>query len=303
MMEQQPDIFPFAPDPEILSPRIDFTFKALFGSERNLPLLTALLRDILDEPENEIAELQLLNPYTQKNYMDDKLGILDVKARLRTGAIIHLEIQVLSQKGMIERILYYQDKIFTEQIEAGQDYDVIKKVITVVIAAEFDLIAGTEDYHNVFWYTNPRNGVRLSDKKEIHTYELQKLPLTDDQSRAYEWMRFIAANQKEEFEMLAQNNTDIRQAYTELQRLSLSKENRAQYEDRIKALRDEQWRVNSAQRQGHEEGREEGRELMAMETAKRALRRGMEPDIIADLTGLDEKTINRLQDEMKMKNE
>jgi predicted transposase/invertase (TIGR01784 family) len=245
-MEQNRDSFPFAPDPEILSPRIDFTFKALFGSERNLPILTALLRDILDEPENEIAELQLLNPYTQKDYTDDKVGILDVKARLQSGAIIHLEIQVLSQKGMIERILYYQDKIFTEQIEAGQDYDVIKKVITVIIAAEFDLVEGTDDYHNVFWYTNPRNGVRLSDKKEIHTYELRKLPATDDQSRAYEWMRFIAAERKEEFEMLAQNNTDIRQAYTELQRLSLSKESRALYEDRIKALRDGIWRINSA---------------------------------------------------------
>jgi predicted transposase/invertase (TIGR01784 family) len=129
----------------------------------------------------------------------------------------------------------------------------------------------------------------LSDKKEIHTYELRKLPQADDQSRGYEWMRFIAAEQKEEFEMLAQNNTNIRQAYTELQRLSLNGENRALYEDRINALRDENWRINSAQRQG--------RESKAIETAKQALLENLPIPMIMRLTGLDENTINRLRDE------
>ena len=58
---------------------IDFAFQKVFGSTGNeiaiIGLLNALLR--LRSP---IAKIQILNPYNDKDFEDDKLSILDLRA-------------------------------------------------------------------------------------------------------------------------------------------------------------------------------------------------------------------------------
>lgn len=63
-----------------ITPRIDIAFKKIFGVEENKDLLISLINSIVSE-EDRIADVILLNPYNPKNFMQDKLSILDIKAK------------------------------------------------------------------------------------------------------------------------------------------------------------------------------------------------------------------------------
>ena len=64
-------------------PCVDYAFKKVFGSGK---LNTSVLMDLLDAvlkppPERRIVALQVLNPFNEKDSLDDKLSILDIKAQ------------------------------------------------------------------------------------------------------------------------------------------------------------------------------------------------------------------------------
>ena len=65
-----------------IDPKIDCVFKALLGSEENRGLLIHFLNAILgpDLPR-PVIEVQILNPYNEREFLTDKLSIVDVKAR------------------------------------------------------------------------------------------------------------------------------------------------------------------------------------------------------------------------------
>ena len=76
---------------ERISPRVDIAFKKIFGVEENKDLLISLLNSIVGE-EDQVADVTLLNPYNPKNFKNDKLSILDIKAQGVTGKRFNIEI-------------------------------------------------------------------------------------------------------------------------------------------------------------------------------------------------------------------
>ena len=70
--------------------------------------------------------------------------------------------------------------------------------------------------------------------------ELPKLPedLQENSSDLELWAKFIDAERKEVFDMLADKNPYIESAYQKLQIISQNKEKRMEYEAREKAIRD-----------------------------------------------------------------
>ena len=65
-----------------IDPKIDCVFKALLGSEENRNLLIHFLNAILaSELIAPIATVDILNPYNDREFLDDKLSIVDVKAK------------------------------------------------------------------------------------------------------------------------------------------------------------------------------------------------------------------------------
>ena len=77
-----------------IDPKIDCVFKALLGSEENRNLLVHFLNAILaDDLTAPISEVEILNPYNDKEFLDDKLSVVDVKARDSGGRLYQIEIQ------------------------------------------------------------------------------------------------------------------------------------------------------------------------------------------------------------------
>ena len=69
-----------------ITPTVDYAFKHLFGREATRPLLMSVVDSVLSPaPEHRIRDLELLNPFNPKEALDDKLSILDIKARDQSG--------------------------------------------------------------------------------------------------------------------------------------------------------------------------------------------------------------------------
>ena len=88
-----------------INPRVDLAFKKIFGVEENKDLLISLINSIVDV-EDQVVNVTLLNPYNQKNFKQDKLSILDIKAEGNCGKKIqhrnpNYRRSRLQQKGII----------------------------------------------------------------------------------------------------------------------------------------------------------------------------------------------------------
>jgi predicted transposase/invertase (TIGR01784 family) len=77
----------------LLSVKMDYIFKLIFGDQRNVDILGAFLGSVLDIPKDEYEKLVIVDPHIKKEIEGDKYGILDVKVHTKSGGIIHVEIQ------------------------------------------------------------------------------------------------------------------------------------------------------------------------------------------------------------------
>ena len=103
---------------------------------------------------------------------------------------------------MRKRIVFYDAGLITDQIDAGEDYGLIKRIITILIV-DYILIPGTPRYHNRFTLYDPVSGMEFTDLIEINTLELPKLPKMAD-NYLWHWLRFLRAESKEDLDMVAQ---------------------------------------------------------------------------------------------------
>ncbi|PEF61482.1 Rpn family recombination-promoting nuclease/putative transposase, partial [Bacillus cereus] len=78
--------------------RIDFAFKQLFGTKGNEDILMGFLNAILQKTlSSPITSVTLEDPHLHKEYKEDKLSIMDVRASLGTGAFLNIEIQIANK--------------------------------------------------------------------------------------------------------------------------------------------------------------------------------------------------------------
>src|SRR6201986_2665485 len=105
-----------------INPRVDIAFKKIFGVEENKDLLISLINSIVSE-EDKVSEITLLNPYNPQNFKNDKLSILDIKAKGVNGKLFNIEIQITDDANYDKRALYYWAKLYTEQLKNSDGYE------------------------------------------------------------------------------------------------------------------------------------------------------------------------------------
>jgi predicted transposase/invertase (TIGR01784 family) len=302
---------------DILPPTDDWIFKLLFGDERNKSMLIDLLKSFLDLPDEEY-ELTFLDTHLKSEAEDDKLGILDVKVQTTTGKVIDVEIQVNPVQSIGKRLSFYKSKLIVEQIAKGDDYGVIQKVICLCIT-DYELFPGVKECLNRFRFCNRKNGLCFEDMpEEVYTLELPKVPARSDGTPGWDWMQFLRAKRREEFEMAAAQNPEIRKAVNTLYELSADDTVRAEYEIHLRAVRDRAWLRNDGYQEGIQEGIrkgiqegiqkglqegvqkglqegvQKGGQNKAREVAKRMKNRGRPLNEIVEDTGLSLDEIKRL---------
>jgi predicted transposase/invertase (TIGR01784 family) len=276
----------------------DFIFQKIFGQNEHKEILISFLNAILAlEAEQKLTDIEIIeNTRLKKDTIDDKLGILDIRAKAATGEQINIEIQLVNQYNMDQRTLFYWSKLFSEQLKEGQPFQSLKKTITINIL-DFNYVS-VEQYHSVFHlWEDFHKGCKLTDILEIHFLELPKFrKARPDLSKPLDrWLIFIEDSPEEVRKMAMNNDPAIAKAEKLLERLGSLDEVKRYYEAREMAIHDEVTRITGARAEGRAEGEVEGIVKGKLETAQNLLSMGMSVQNIAAATGLAVEQIEQLQ--------
>lgn len=173
-----------------IDPKIDCVFKALLGAEDNRNLLVHFLNAILSaDLVTPIATVDILNPYNDKEFLEDKLSIVDVKARDNEGNLYQIEIQLVNFTDLPERILYNWADIYSEQLRNGEGYYRLKPTYSIWLLAE-NLIKADSDYIHTYKLRDTK-GRTLNNHCGIWLLELQKFCEPQVLNEQQRWLRFF----------------------------------------------------------------------------------------------------------------
>ena len=176
----------------LLNPKIDYVFKRIFGHIGNEEITKSFIEAITKE---KLTDIKLdCNTITEKNLFDDKIGILDIKAKLNNNINCNIEMQIVDRKNIEKRILYYWSKMYTSSIKTGYDFDSLEKSIVILIS-DYNL----ENLREIKKYITKWNlreketpKVILTDVLEIYIIELSKVK--NNASNNYDelnaWLKF-----------------------------------------------------------------------------------------------------------------
>ena len=204
-----------------IDPKIDCVFKALLGSVENRNLLVHFLNAILtSDLTAPITEAEILNPYNDKEFLDDKLSVVDVKAKDRDGRLYQIEIQLLTYRNLPERMVYTWCDIISQQLQSGNDYSLLKPVYSIWLLAE-NLLPGETDYAHEYKLQN-RQGRTLADLGGIHLLELKKFTAERIETEEQRWLKFFKDGEQLDETALPDwmNTEEMRQAMKTLKLFS-----------------------------------------------------------------------------------
>ena len=286
----------------IMFPTVDFCFKELM---KNPKVRKGFVAAILGKEPETVRRTTVIETEHWKESEDDKLGILDVLVELEDGVKMNMEMQVPYFEYWANRVLFYVSKIYTGQIQKGDDYDKLQKCIHVSI---LDFIHFPQDQrcYRKITLCDVETGEQYTDLMELHVLELKKLPPEDqNEDGVIRWMRFLGGKSRKEFEDMAEKDEYIKEAYEDLKKLSLDEQKRLEYEVRQRAIRDHNSQMKSAERRGIEIGEERGEkrgiEIGTQSTLKRLVKANVESgkslEEIAEFLGLDLSEVEKMSKE------
>jgi predicted transposase/invertase (TIGR01784 family) len=303
-----------------VNPRVDLAFKKIFGVEENKDLLISLINSIVSD-KDQLSDITLLNPYNPKNFKRDKLSILDIKAKSRSGKRFNIEVQISDEADYNKRALYYWGKLYTEQLKESDDYSKLSKAIGIHIL-NFTSIPESDKYHNVFHIREKDTGTLYFEDLELHTIELKKFTghsnnkdedlhkelaelVSKIKSSLDMWAAFLTRNDLLNKDSLPREleNEDLKKALTILEVMNFSEEEKEAYDDHLKWLRIETNTLKNYEQKGIEKGRAEGRvegeqigiDKRNREIALKMLAKNKDDDEILEFSGLTISELNEIR--------
>ena len=290
-----------------LSPKLDVVFQALFGEVGNESITKGFLETIL---ERKIDSIDLSrNPILRREFKDEKLGVLDIIAKLDENEICNIELQIVDKKNIIERILYYWSRLYSRQIKSGEDYKILQKAIVILIT-DFKIENLEElDYHSRWKIMEDKQGKKiiLTQKLEIDIIELPKIIGKEkEQDNLLDWLYFLENPKSERVTEKMKENENLKEAVKKLDNLSEDEKMQRIADLRQKAIMDEkaiyekgleigiEKGIQRGMEKGIEKGIMEGSQKEKIEIAKKMLELKIDKETIAEATGLTEQEIEKI---------
>ncbi|MFN9435752.1 MAG: PD-(D/E)XK nuclease family transposase, partial [Planctomycetota bacterium] len=164
---------------------------------------------------------------------------------------------------LVKRIVFYGCEVYADQLKAGDDYSALKPVYSICLL------------QRQLWDDSPkvlhacRRVVReagrwLQTTRENHTLELGWYNLKESDletaSLLDRWLYWLLHAHQYDAQTLARlfPQPEFQKATDSIDRIAKKTEDKTMYDTREKAIRDQQWILNAARREGREEGCEEG---------------------------------------------
>ncbi|MGB4658071.1 MAG: Rpn family recombination-promoting nuclease/putative transposase [Mobilitalea sp.] len=288
----------FTDDNEFISPKIDYAFKQMMN---NKIALSSFLSAILKINIDNIKDIQYVDTHTLKEYENDKYIVMDLRLILQNEHEIEIEMQVMNFKHWTDRVLYYNCKMLIEQAKKGDEYGKLIQCISISIL-NFNIFNQVQypEYYSSYHIREDKDYRIFNNLLEFHVLELPKIPdeiINNDE--LFIWAKFINSSEKEEMEMLANQNAGVKEAYKELISLNNDDVRRQIYNSRKKAIMDYNVQQRAAKEEGKIEGKIEGiiEGIIEgkIEIAKNLLKKGLESSFISETTELPLEEIERLK--------
>jgi predicted transposase/invertase (TIGR01784 family) len=241
------------PPVERLDPKNDLVFKILLSSSEDI--LIALLSAVL-RPPIPIRSALVQNPGLPKDFPDDKGSFLDVHVLLDDGSRVDVEMQCSQHPTFRGRALYYWSQLFSVQLEAGEGYERLAAVVSILFLDYREFAFAR--YHEVFRLLGEQTGAHFSPLLEIHTIELPKLPAQTGGDPLARWGRFFASTDRDELRRLAEEDPMIQKAEKKLVELSADERLRQELLERKRREVAHRLMLGGAYQAGREEGLAEG---------------------------------------------
>ena len=299
-------------DPQRLI-RFDWALKNILRDKANFDILEGFLTSLL---KKEIIVEQILESESNQEMEKQKFNRVDILVRDKDNEHIIIEVQAETESDYLERLLFGTCKTVVENLQMGEPYKEIKKVISISIMY-FNLGTG-EDY--LYHGRTEFKGVHTGETLVVR----QVKNITDENNRAVrtvqvkpniypeyylielerfkdvvkedvdEWVYFFKHEKIED----SFRSKNIQKARGKLNLLKMSMEERKAYEKYLMLLASERDAIETAKAEGREEGREEGEvigmEKKALETAKNLKEMGALPDFISKATGLSVQEVENI---------
>ncbi len=280
--------------------RFDWAMKKLLRHNRdadraNFGILEGLLSELL---RFDVTIVDVLESESNKQDEYDKYNRVDILVKSQYGELMLIEVQNESESDYFQRMLYGVSKLVTEYIKEGEPYGTIKKIYSINIVY-FGLGQG-KDY--VYEYKGEFVGMHKNDilkptnfqKKNYAVdkiadifpkYYILKINNFNDIAKDTldEWIYFLKNSEvKDSFKAKGLEKAKEKLRYENLTEEDKKMYNRFQENRRIE---------NSVSYTAKQEGK--------IEIAKNAIKKMLDNELIADLTGLTVEQIEELRAEPK----
>ena len=281
----------------ILSPKLDIVFQILFGEVGSEKITKDFLNSILDE---EVYEVDLnQNIVLRRELSEDKMGIVDVLAKVNDNEYCNIEMQMVDKKNIVKRLLYYWARQYSRQLKKSKDYNDLKRTIIILIANFKIKHINDLPFHSRWKIIEEKDRkIVLTEDFELNIIELPKINglfrLTQKEKKLQEWLYFLENPESKEVASYMKSNDSIKEAKNKLEEMSQDAKVRRIAELREKAILDEKEAEYTGYCNGLEDGIKQGIEQKQKDVAKKLKNKGVDIDFIVEITGLSKEDINNL---------
>jgi len=222
-----------------INPIVDCVFKALLGSEKNKNLLIHFLNAVTELKGNAaITDVIIMNPYNEREFIEDKLSIVDIKATCQNDFKYQIEIQLAVYTALPSRIVYNWSTIYHSQLTKHKgDYTDLRPVFSIWIL-DSPLFRDVDTYHLKFGLHDLKNNISLSDHLTIHLLQLSHFDeykgICNETER---WLYFFKQAENQDITNLPDvlKTKEMRQAMETLRDFSENQKNYLLYQSRLDA--------------------------------------------------------------------
>ena len=205
-----------------IDPKVDCVFKALLGAEDNRNLLVHFLNAVLGaELSQPIVSVVIINPYNDKEFLNDKLSIVDVKASDQNGRIYQIEVQLAYYTDLPARMVYTWSDIYCKQLQSGSDFANLKPTYSIWLLGK-NAVKDDENYIHAYKLRD-ETGKLLTEHGGIWLLELEKFSAAHIENEQERWLQFFKKGDllNDEQELPDWMNTqEMRQAMSTLRQFS-----------------------------------------------------------------------------------
>mgnify|MGYP004483112829 CR=1 FL=1 len=290
-------------------------FKRIFGHIGNEDITASLISSIV---KKQITNVKLdNNTILEKDLFDDKVGILDIRAKIDNNINCNIEMQLVDKKNIEKRILFYWSKMYSSSIKAGKDYDDLEKTIVILISDyELDSLKKIPKYQTKWQIREEEyHQIILTDVMELYIIETSKFMKYCEKNENNDkeknlWLKFI---ENPEVVKMSEN-AEIQKAQKELEKISNDERERYLAELREKYIMDQKATEDAGYDKGKKvglaegiraglaegkkvgiaEGKRAGRKEEKIKIAKKLLEEGIDIEIVCNATGLTKEEIKKL---------